>query len=192
MHRGLAALASALTVASPSALGIAAPAHAAGTQLLSCTISAEESFSPGVQMVSAPQSVGGVLHGLGQTAGPACAPAADGITSLDATFTGMGQASCFTDPALRAVKLNGTMAITWKKANGAAVGSSRVNWSASQVDLGSTVLAGTVSSGVFKGATMSVTGLSADAVISVTGGCSASSPLTSVRTTDTYLRLTQV
>ncbi|MEY9878020.1 hypothetical protein ABH931_007544 [Streptacidiphilus sp. MAP12-33] len=195
MHRGFAVLGSALAVASPAALGLTAPAHPAATQLLSCAVSSHLDFSPGVQMVSVPQSVTGVLHGSGPTTGPACTTTAAattaGIAGLDATLTGKGQATCFTDTGLETVNLSGTMTISWKKATGEAAGSSQIQWTAKQVDLGNVVLAGTVSSGQFKGATLSVAGPTAAAVTSLTGGCAPSSPLTDVTTTDTYLRLTQ-
>ena len=193
MRLGIAALAlaPALAVASLPALGAAAPVRAATAPLVSCTVTSEATFSPGVQMVSVPQSVSGGLQGADPSAGPACTKAADGIGGLAATFTGTGQATCLTDPALRTVDLSGGMTITWKRADGDSVGSSGVDWTAKQVDLGSVVFAGTVTSGMFKGATISVSGLSADAVTSVSGGCTTSSPLTGVRTTDTYLRVTQ-
>ncbi|MBF9067227.1 hypothetical protein [Streptacidiphilus fuscans] len=190
MRRSVAALASALAVASPLALGVATLAHSSAAQLLSCAVSSAESFSPGVQMASSSQDVSGSITGPGITAGPACGAAPDGITGLDATFTGKGAASCLPDPALQTVGLNGSMTITWKKADAATVGTSGITWTARQVELGSVDLAGTVTSGLFKGATLSVAGLSADAVVRVAGGCAPGSPLTSVRTTDTYLRLT--
>ncbi|SEL52852.1 hypothetical protein [Streptacidiphilus jiangxiensis] len=190
MRRGLTIVASALVVASSPALGAAAPVHAAGVQLLSCAVSSELNFTPGVQMVSGPQSVLGALQGERST-GPACATSADGITGAEATLAGTGSAACLPDPVLATVDLAGTMAVTWKKAGGATVGSSQITWTATRLNLGSVVFTGTVSSGLFKGAAASVSGLSADAVTSVNGGCMGSSPLTSVRTTESYLRLTQ-
>lgn len=191
MFRSPAALAAALAVAATSAFSAAAPAHPAATRLLSCAVSSQEAFTPGVQMVSIAQTASGTLGAPDMAAGPACATTSDGITGLAATFTGTGTATCLTDPALRTVDLNGTVTITWKKAGGATVGSSQLTWRASQVELGSVRLAGRVSSGLFKGATMSVSGLSADAVTVVSGGCASGSPVTSIRTTDTYLQLTQ-
>lgn len=191
MRRSVAALTSVLAVAFPLALGVATLAHSSAAQLLSCTVSSAESFSPGVQMASSAQIVSGGLNGPGLTAGPACAAAPDGITGLEASFTGKGPATCLPDPALQTVSLHGTMTITWKKADAETAGFSGIAWTARQVDLGSVNLAGTVTSGLFKGATLSVAGLSADAVVRVAGGCAPGSPITSVRTTDTYLRITQ-
>jgi hypothetical protein len=191
MRRGLIVVVSALVVASTPALGAAAPVRATAAPFLSCAVSSEQDFTPGVEMVSGPQRVAGVLQGPEQTTGPACTTSANGITGAQATLGGTGSAACLPDPVLQAVDLAGSMTVTWKKAGGATVGSSQVTWTATQLDLGSVVFSGTVSSGLFKGAAVSVAGLSADAVTSVGGGCMGGAPLTSVRTTDTYLRLTQ-
>ncbi|RAG82621.1 hypothetical protein DN069_26225 [Streptacidiphilus pinicola] len=191
MRRGLVGLVSALAVVSPPALALAAPLHASAQPLVSCTVSSAEDFSPGVQTASLAQSVSGGLSRPGLSTGPGCTGAPDGIVDAQATLIGSGKATCLADPALTTLDLTGTMAISWNKADGDTAGTSRVSWAAHQVDMGSVVFAGTVTSGLFRGAAVTVAGLSANAVTSVTGGCAAGSPLTGVRTTDTYLRLTQ-